>query len=86
MSCDACPAGLYTGKSLAASVCITCPSGRFSGVGSTFCTSCSPGQYTPYVGYSGCLLCFPGTSSLGGASTCVSCPAPSNFAFNCSLY
>ena len=71
-SCLLCAAGTYTSSASAASTCTLCPAGTSSAPGSTTCSYCTNGFYSPTPGLTACIACPTGfaSSSGYGATAC----------------
>ena len=71
-SCLLCAAGTYTSSTSVASTCTLCPAGTSSAPGSTTCSYCTNGFYSPTPGLTACIACPTGfaSSSGYGATAC----------------
>ncbi|GMH50654.1 hypothetical protein TL16_g00835 [Triparma laevis f. inornata] len=81
-TCATCQNGEYaasasssggSGVSQGATKCESCPTGKFSGVGSRFCNDCTAGTYAENPGSSSCVNCPQAKKSGSAASNCVYC-------------
>ena len=70
--CSACPAG--SSSALAAMSCDQCQAGRYADAsGSSACSACASGSYSPITGLTTCSACAAGSSSSIGVSSCYQC-------------
>ena len=76
--CRLCAAGTYTTSTSTATTCTPCPPGTSSVLGSTTCSYCTNGFYSPVPGSTACIPCPTGfASSAGyGATSCDDVCAP----------
>ena len=76
--CRLCAAGTYKASSSSATTCTPCPAGASSALGSTTCSYCTNGFYSPVPGSTACISCPIGfASSAGyGARSCDDVCAP----------
>ena len=51
-----------------------CPAGQYSSAGSSSCSFCPPGQYSPELGSPNCSCCEGGMESTHAKQTCDYCP------------
>eukprot|EP00033_Pygsuia_biforma_P002012 GCRY01002237.1.p1 GENE.GCRY01002237.1~~GCRY01002237.1.p1 ORF type:complete len:1051 (-),score=137.54 GCRY01002237.1:462-3614(-) len=72
-SCEPCAAGTFS-NATRVTVCAGCESGKWSEPEATSCTPCDSGSYRNAT-MEGCQYCPPGSTSLGGCSSCDTCLA-----------
>jgi hypothetical protein len=80
--CTSCPTGKF-GNDTSLSSCLYCSVGKFTNATSlSSCYDCPVGQFANGESASICLDCPKGSSSLGGSSSCISCPVGRTLSLN----